>query len=314
MRSLALLLTLPLAYLVASDFSAPVATIDGAAISRGEFADYLIELSGRKPLEDLVRERLLAAELRRLDPEGEALDAALAEAWADEEALLLQRTHGDRDAFAADLAEIGFTIEGYQERYFAYRRPELMEELIVRATRTVDEADLQRRFEQQYGEGGVKVEVRHLMMNRGQLKAGLIKQGRKPAELTNEVLDQMIAEQLAALREELLAGADFEAVARRESFDLSVSQNGGVIPNYNYKHYGPEFAAAVRAAKVGQLVGPLATQAAVHLLRVESRTVTRFEDVRDALAAEQLVAPVEFPERTALRERLHREHEVIYLD
>lgn len=314
MRSLALLLTLPLAYLVASDFSAPVATIDGAAISRGEYADYLIELSGRKPLEDLVRERLLAAEVRRFDPDGTALQATLAEAWAEEEALLLQRTHGDRDAFAADLAEVGFTVEGYRERYFAYRRPELMEELIVRATRTVDEADLERRFELQYGEGGVKVEVRHLMMNRGQLKAGLIKQGHNPAELTNETLDRMIAEQMTALREEILAGADFEAVARRESFDLSVNQNGGVIPNYNYKHYGAEFAAAVRAAGEGVLVGPVHTPSTVHLLRVESRTVTRFEDVRDALAAEQLVAPVEFPERTALRERLHSEHEVVYLD
>ena len=321
LRLLALALSAPLALwgtgslgapATPSDFATPIATIDGVPVTRGELADYLIALSGRGPLEDLVALRLLEQEARTLDPTGARVDAALDAAWDEDRALMLQRTAGDAAALEADLADIGFTPEQYEARFRTYKRAEVIEALLVLANRTVDEAALKRLFELQYGTGGVRVQVRHLMLNRAQLKAGLIKQGADPATLDNGTLDGLIAEKLAELHAEILAGADFEEVARRESFDLSVNQNGGLIPNYDYQHYGPAFAAAVRAAEVGELVGPLQSQAAVHLLRVESRTVTKLEDVRTALEAELLARPVEFVERTALRKRLLDARDVQY--
>jgi hypothetical protein len=311
---LSLAFTVPVALVWVLDFSAPVVTIDGVELSRGAYAEYLIALNGKSPLENLVHLRLLEDEARDLDPDGSQITTALEETWAQEEQLMAQRTRGDRDALERDLVTLGFTLPEYRERFQLFKRPELLEDLIIRATRTVQEADLQLAFEQEFGEGGVKVEVRHLMMNRAQLKAGLIKTGTPANTLDNDTLDQMIATQMATLKAQIQAGADFEALARAESYDLSAKQNGGLIPGYNYKHYGPAFADAVRAADVGELVGPLASQAAVHLLRVESRVVTTLEEARPALTAMLLAAPVEFPERAALRRRLLSEHQVVYLD
>lgn len=296
-----------------SDFSAPIATVDGAPITRGAYADHLIEISGTKPLEDFVHAELLADELAALGAE-DALAAAVDAAWEEERATMLLRTSGNAASLEDDLATIGFTLEGYRARFLAFKRVELMEDLIVLATRTVDPDALAARFELEYGEGGVKVEVRHLMMNRAQLKAGLVKQGTDPKTLDNATLDALIDERLRELRAELEAGADFETVARRESFDISVKGNGGLIPGYNYKHYGPAFADAVRAAEVGALVGPVTSSAAVHLFVVESRVTTALDDVRAELEALLLAEPVEFPERAALRARLFAEHEVVYPD
>lgn len=311
---LSLVLAVPIALAWALDFSAPVATIDGVELSRGAYAEYLIALNGKSPLKDLVNLRLLEDEVRAYDPDGSRMANALDEAWAEEELLMLQRTRGDREALERDLASLGFTLPEYRDRYLLFKRPELLEDLIIRATRTIQAADLQRAFDQEYGEGGVKVEVRHLMLNRAQLQAGLIKTGTPANTLDNDTLDRMIAAKMAQFKAEILAGADFETLARTESYDLSAKQNGGLIPGYNYKHYGPEFAAAVRAAKVGELVGPLRSQAAVHLLRVESRVVTTLDEARPELTAKLMVAPVEFPERIALRQRLLSEHQVVYIE
>ena len=87
-------------------------------------------------------------------------------------------------------------------------------------------------------------------------------------------------------------------------------QNGGVIPGYNYKHYGPEMAAAVRAAEVGVVTGPVRTNAGLHLIRVEERVVTKLEDVRAELVAELSAAEASYMERGALKQRLFREGDV----
>lgn len=76
---------------------------------------------------------------------------------------------------------------------------------------------------------------------------------------------------LLSLRAELLAGAKFEDVARRESADSGSAVNGGVLPPSTRGSYVPEFERAAYALRPGQLSEPVLTQFGYHLIRVDSK-------------------------------------------
>ena len=80
--------------------------------------------------------------------------------------------------------------------------------------------------------------------------------------------------------------------------------NGGRIPGYNYARYGAPMAAAVRTAQVGVPTGPVVTAAGVHLILVESRTITAFGDVSEELRARLAAEPASWEERSRLRAEL----------
>ena len=166
------------------------------------------------------------------------------------------------------------------------------------------------RYERDYGVGGVKVQVRHLMLNRGRAKSEMLKQGRPAEELTPAAVEEWLRTRAAALLDELAAGASFESVARRESHDLSVHQNGGIIPGYNYVRYGPAMAEAVRAAEVGVPAGPVVTPSALHLIQVESRDVTPLGQVREEIIAKLKADPATWEEMRQLEIRLRQGVEV----
>ncbi|MFM2248666.1 MAG: hypothetical protein RL071_4741, partial [Pseudomonadota bacterium] len=93
------------------------------------------------------------------------------------------------------------------------------------------------------------------------------------------------AEQILA---EAKAGADFAALARRWSEDLS-AVNGGMIGAMSKLQLGDALAEAVFAVPDGGLSGVLETATAYEIVRVESRTpskVTPFEEARAAIARE----------------------------
>lgn len=285
-----------------------VARIGDAVITQGEYEAYLFSLAGFGPLRDLAYKRLLEDEAKRLGVE--LTQADLDAEWQREEQALIARSGGDAAQLAADLDAMGYGYEGYKRRFFINAVPKLLEDKIILKTRKIEEPAVQEYFNRVYGEGGIKVTLRHLMLTRSKMKAELIARGIPAAELTNQRLDAELDSRALKLLDELKAGADFETLAKRESADLSVHQNGGVIPNYNYKHYGKELADAVRKAEVGVVSGPTKTQAGVHLFVVEDRTVTTLEEARPEITKALLAAPASYPERAALKQRLLREHPV----
>lgn len=75
----------------------------------------------------------------------------------------------------------------------------------------------------------------------------------------------------AALRAEIVGGAKFEDVARRESADSSSAVNGGALPPSTKGSYVPEFERAAYALQPGQISEPVLTQFGYHLIRLDSR-------------------------------------------
>jgi len=77
---------------------------------------------------------------------------------------------------------------------------------------------------------------------------------------------------LEALRTEILGGAKFEDVAKRESADTISGANGGDLGKGVKGRFVPEFEKAMGALKPGEISGPVLTQFGYHLIRLDSRS------------------------------------------
>ncbi|UCF40260.1 MAG: peptidylprolyl isomerase [Gemmatimonadota bacterium] len=78
-------------------------------------------------------------------------------------------------------------------------------------------------------------------------------------------------ERARALRDEILAGTDFEAVAARESADSSNRELGGDLGDVGRGDFVPPFEEAALALRPGELSQPVLTRFGYHLIRLESR-------------------------------------------
>lgn len=82
------------------------------------------------------------------------------------------------------------------------------------------------------------------------------------------------------------AGEDFATLARTFSIDPGSKDAGGNLGKNPRGTFFAPFEEAVFAAKVGEVVGPVQTEAGFHLIRVISRESRTFAQVRDELATE----------------------------
>ena len=272
-------------------------------ITTEEYSSYLFRIVGRKPLEDLIYLRMLerrAAELGiELDP-ASFEEAALA-SWQN---MVEVRHRGDEGLMLTELEQNGFDRDSFLSNLAETQRKEALEERIVLGQRQATEELLRERFDQDFGKDGVRTEIRHVMVTKAREKARRIAAGEEVGTLTGPRLEQAVAERAQALLERIRGGEEFAQVARSESDDLSAKQTGGVIVSYNYLRYGERFAQAARAAEVGVVTGPIATDAGTHVIEVTARTVTAFEDVREELVQSVLSSPVSPRERFGLRQSL----------
>jgi peptidyl-prolyl cis-trans isomerase C len=82
------------------------------------------------------------------------------------------------------------------------------------------------------------------------------------------------------LRKQIIAGAKFADVAKKESDDLESGKNGGELGSFNRGQMVPEFEKAAFGAKVGEETPPVKTQFGYHIIMVEAHSNTPFEEVR----------------------------------
>lgn len=78
-------------------------------------------------------------------------------------------------------------------------------------------------------------------------------------------------QKLEALRAEIMAGAKFEDVAKRESADTISGQNGGSLGTGGRNRFVNAFEDAAYALKVGEVSQPVLTQFGYHLIKVDQR-------------------------------------------
>ena len=80
---------------------------------------------------------------------------------------------------------------------------------------------------------------------------------------------------------------DFLNLAKKDSIDPSAKQNSGALPASPATQYVKEFADAVIALEPGEISKPVQTKFGWHVIRLEDKQVTPFEQVRGQLVSQQ---------------------------
>ncbi len=85
------------------------------------------------------------------------------------------------------------------------------------------------------------------------------------------------------IRKQLVAGADFAELAKKDSDDTGSGSRGGDLGTFGHGQMVPEFEQAAFAAKVGDISPIVRTQYGFHIIKVESHETTPFAEVRASL-------------------------------
>lgn len=99
---------------------------------------------------------------------------------------------------------------------------------------------------------------------------------------------------VVALRNEIVGGARFEDVARRESIDSASAAEGGALPRGPLGRYVPEFENAAKALKPGEISQPVLTRFGYHLIKLDERK-------GDTLALRHILLRIQQSDSTAMR-------------
>lgn len=82
-----------------------------------------------------------------------------------------------------------------------------------------------------------------------------------------------------SLYERVMAGEDFEKLAKEESEDPGSAKNGGKLPWFGVRQMVPEFEAVSFQLKDGEISKPFATQYGVHIVKkLSSKSIGSFEE------------------------------------
>jgi peptidyl-prolyl cis-trans isomerase C len=87
------------------------------------------------------------------------------------------------------------------------------------------------------------------------------------------------------LREKIVKGADFAAIAKAESDDTGSGSNGGDLGSFGHGRMVKEFEQAALKLPIGEVSEPIKTQFGYHIIQVESRGTKNFNEVKAQIQA-----------------------------
>jgi peptidyl-prolyl cis-trans isomerase SurA len=277
-----------------------VARLNGTDLSLEAYKDYVFAQYGKRGVKDMVAELLVAEAAEAYDIQ---VDPAELEAKAAEREEGVRKGLDD-GAFLENLHRNGQSYAMYRSNLLRDLRSELLLRDMVLKTRVATDDKIQNYFERQYGLGGVKMQVRHILVMPNILRANLVRGGTKPAEIDMAVIKQQAHDLAAQARERLVAGEDFAKVAADLSHDRVTKDLGGKLKDYRGRLYGPAFRSALDQLQAGQLSAVIESGAGYHVLELIERSETKIEDVVEQIAAEVLKAEPTFQEISGLRNSL----------
>lgn len=231
-----------------------------------------LELQARV-LDDLVRKRLIARELRRrqivvsdtdindrteIELERILRQNRLTEAQAEE---ILKARGSSLAQFKRELREAVAT----------YLQTEKLRDHVVGTLRPSD-AELSAYLEkhrEKYDEPE-QIRARHILIR--------VAEGASEAEVAKA------KHQIEQIRQELEAGADFAELAKKYSQDPGSAQNGGDLGFFGRGQMVPEFEESAFALAVGAISEPVRTIFGFHLIKVEEKKPVRqpaLAEIRD---------------------------------
>ncbi|QQS37111.1 MAG: peptidylprolyl isomerase [Ignavibacteriales bacterium] len=98
--------------------------------------------------------------------------------------------------------------------------------------------------------------------------------------------DEKNLEEANKIYNELIAGADFDKIAKEKSFDKGSGEKGGHLGWFTKGAMVPEFEKGAFSAKVGEVTKPLKTTYGYHIIKVIARTDRKY-------VVEKIINPIE---------------------
>jgi peptidyl-prolyl cis-trans isomerase C len=138
----------------------------------------------------------------------------------------------------------------------------------------IDDEALKKTYEAKKNEYE-QVSARHILVA---FKGSPAAQAGKP-----ELTEEQAKAKAEALHKQLVAGASFEELAKKESDDVGSGAEGGNLGEFNRGQMVPEFEKAAFEAKAGSITPVVRTQFGYHIIKVERHDYTPFEQVKSFL-------------------------------
>lgn len=142
----------------------------------------------------------------------------------------------------------------------------------------VSDEDLKKAYEASKADHEL-VKARHILIS--------WKGSPVPAEGKAELTEEQAKAKAEEIRAKLVAGGNFEELAKAESYDTGSGARGGDLGEFGHGQMVPEFEAAAFAGKVGEVLPIVRTQFGYHIIKVESHSTTPFEKVKATLEQEE---------------------------
>jgi peptidyl-prolyl cis-trans isomerase C len=138
----------------------------------------------------------------------------------------------------------------------------------------VNDADVQKAYTENLKDYE-QVKARHI----------LIAPKGSPAAQTGkkELTDDEAKAKAEDLRKQIVAGANFDELAKKESDDTGSGARGGDLGSFGHGQMVPEFETAAFSAKVGDVTPVVKTQFGYHIIKVEAHDSTPIEQVRPTI-------------------------------
>jgi parvulin-like peptidyl-prolyl isomerase len=100
---------------------------------------------------------------------------------------------------------------------------------------------------------------------------------------TKELTEAEALAKAQDIEKQLQAGADFAVLANKESDDVSAGQAGGDLPTFHHGQMVPAFEQAAFAMEPGKISEPVKSQFGFHIIKLESKSVKSFDEVKGDL-------------------------------
>jgi peptidyl-prolyl cis-trans isomerase C len=130
-----------------------------------------------------------------------------------------------------------------------------------------------------------QVSARHILIA---FKGSPAAQPGKP-----ELTEEQAKAKAESLHKQLVAGANFEELAKKESDDVGSGAEGGNLGEFNRGQMVPEFEKAAFEAKPGEITPVVRTQFGYHIIKVDKHDHTPFEQVKSFLERNERQARVQ---------------------
>lgn len=238
--------------------------INGRAISLEDYKQALYERYGSIYLETYIEDQLLEEQARKA---GVQLSQAEVDKMVQQEIDRLQtsRFGGSETAMRTALRENGTTLEAWRVELAARNRRKLLLDALVQHARTADSPAVKRKFEQQYGEEGLKIRLRHVLVSDKVLNTRFYDRAEFEKDLPQVHKDYQALGQ--ELLKKLEGGADFAKLAQEHSDDFTASRGGALGGSWKSR-FGDAFDKAVDQLQPGQTSGLIQGSRGYHILQV----------------------------------------------